>query len=82
MKYNNKYFEIGNRQLCNNNLPILNNIGKTDYSYGMYLVHYPIILVLNYYNLFESNFVVAVIATIGVSFMIAYLLEIIQKKIK
>ena len=63
-------------------LPVLNNIGKTDYSYGMYLVHYPIILVLNYYNLFESNFVVAVIATIGVSFMIAYLLEIIQKKIK
>ena len=63
-------------------LPILNNIGKTDYSYGMYLVHYPIILVLNYYNLFESNFVVAVIATIGISFMVAYLLEIIQKKIK
>ena len=33
-------------------LPVLNNIGKTDYSYGMYLVHYPIILILNYYNLF------------------------------
>ena len=63
-------------------LPLLNNIGKTDYSYGMYLVHYPIILILNYYNLFESNFVVAVIATIGISFMFAYLLEIIQKKIK
>jgi peptidoglycan/LPS O-acetylase OafA/YrhL len=63
-------------------LPVLNNIGKTDYSYGMYLVHYPIILILNYYNLFESNFVVAVIATIGISFMVAYLLEIIQKKIK
>lgn len=62
-------------------LPILNNIGKTDYSYGMYLVHYPIILVLNYYNLFESNFVVAVIATIGISFMIAYMLELFQKKL-
>ena len=62
-------------------LPILNNIGKTDYSYGMYLVHYPIILVLNYYNLFESNFVVAIIATIGVSFMIAYMLELFQKKL-
>ena len=62
-------------------LPILNNIAKTDYSYGMYLVHYPIILVLNYYNLFESNFVVAIIATIGVSFMIAYMLELFQKKL-
>jgi len=48
----------------------------------MYLVHYPIILVLNYFNLFESSFIVAVIATIGISFMVAYLLEIIQKKIK
>jgi len=38
-------------------------------------------LVLNYYSLFESNFVVAVIATIGISFMVAYLLEIIQNKL-
>lgn len=63
-------------------MPLLNNIGKTDYSYGMYLVHYPIILVLNYYNLFESNFIVAIVATVGISFMFAYLLEIMQKKIR
>lgn len=61
---------------------VFNNIGRiVDYSYGMYLVHYPIILVLNYYKLFEQNFIVALLATISMSFMFAYILEIIQKKI-
>lgn len=61
---------------------IFNNIGKiTDYSYGMYLLHYPIILVLGNYKLFEHNFVLALIATISMSFMFAYILELFQKKI-
>ena len=61
---------------------IFNNIGKTiDYSYGMYLVHYPIILVLDEYKLFEYNFLLALIASVSMSFLFAYILEIIQKKI-
>lgn len=46
-----------------------------DYSYGMYLFHFPLINIYTYFGLFNSTFVGGVGAVIGISFVMAYIAE-------
>ena len=65
------------------NLKPFNGFGKaTDYSYAMYLVHFPLIRMTGESDMFSCHPLFAIVCVIGVSFMAAYILEnFIQKKI-
>lgn len=46
-----------------------------DYSYEMYLVHYPLVMLFVQYNFFENNFCLAFFAVIGLTFLFSYVLK-------
>ena len=46
-----------------------------DYSYGMYLFHFPLNNIYTYYGLFSTSFIGASIAVIGISFIMAFITE-------
>lgn len=63
-------------------LKIFNNIGrKTDFSYSIYLVHYPLAMCFIWCGLFSVKPIFAILSVLGVSFLCAYLLETLQKKL-
>lgn len=63
------------------NLKIFADIGqKTDYSYSLYLVHYPIAMCFVSLGFFEEKPLFAIFAVLGTSFLCAYLLESFQRK--
>lgn len=63
-------------------LKIFNNIGrKTDFSYSIYLVHYPLAMCFIWCGLFSVKPIFAILSVLGVSFLCAYLLEMLQKKL-
>ena len=63
------------------NLKIFADIGrKTDYSYSLYLVHYPLAMCFVSLGVFEKKPGFAVFGVLGTSFLCAYLLEIFQQK--
>ena len=66
------------------NLKPFNNFGRqTDYSYAMYLVHFPIMNMLKSTNAFDTYPYFSMLCVVAFSFMLAYLMEnFIQKKIK
>jgi len=65
------------------NFSILNAIGKIgDYSYGVYIFHFPIIQILVSLGYFNINKYVALLVTLGTVFSISYLSwHFIEKKI-
>lgn len=52
---------------------------KKDYSYSMYLVHYPLIMCSVSLSLFEKNWIFAFICILGLTFLISYILEKIME---
>lgn len=63
------------------NLKIFADIGrKTDYSYSLYLVHFPLAMCFVSLGVFEKKPGFAVFGVLGTSFLCAYLLEIFQQK--
>ncbi len=63
------------------NLKIFKNVGqKTDYSYSLYLVHYPLAMCFISFGLFEKMSGFAIFAVLGTSFLCAFLLESFQQK--
>ncbi len=52
---------------------------KTDYSYSLYLVHYPLAMCFVSLGFFENKPVFAIFSVLGTSFLCAYLLENFQK---
>lgn len=63
------------------NLKIFADIGrKTDYSYSLYLVHYPLAMCFVSLGVFEKMPGFAIFAVLGTSFLCAYLLESFQQK--
>ena len=46
-----------------------------DYSYGMYLFHFPLINIYTYYGFYSTSFIGANIAVIGISFIMAFITE-------
>ena len=63
------------------NLKIFADIGrKTDYSYSLYLVHYPLAMCFVSLGLFEKMPGFAIFCVLGTSFLCAYLLESFQQK--
>lgn len=63
------------------NLKIFADIGrKTDYSYSLYLVHYPLAMCFVSLGVFEKMPGFAVFGVLGTSFLCAYLFEIFQQK--
>ncbi len=64
------------------NLKIFADIGrKTDYSYSLYLVHYPLAMCFVSLGVFEKMPGFAIFGVLGTSFLCAYLLESFQQKI-
>lgn len=59
----------------------LSKITKIDYSYSLYLVHFPIIQMLNTTNVFLLYPIFGCILVLGLSFIISYFLNIIQARI-
>ncbi|MGF7109393.1 acyltransferase family protein [Treponema pedis] len=56
-------------------LKIFNSIGADiDYSYSMYLLHYPIIRILDSLQYFSLKPVIAIIAVFSITFLIAFLI--------
>lgn len=51
---------------------------KKDFSYGMYLVHYPVAMCVVSLGVFGENPSFALLAVLGISFLCAYLIEIFQ----
>lgn len=63
------------------NLKIFADIGqKTDYSYSLYLVHYPLAMCFVSLGVFERMSGFAIFGVLGTSFLCAYLLESFQRK--
>ena len=63
------------------NLKIFSGIGrKTDYSYSLYLVHYPLAMCFVSLGVFEKMPGFAIFAVLGTSFLCAYLLENFQQR--
>lgn len=63
------------------NLKIFADIGqKTDYSYSLYLVHYPIAMCFVSLGFFERMSGFAIFGVLGTSFLCTYLLESFQRK--
>lgn len=54
-------------------------IVKRDFSYGMYLVHYPAVLCVASFGAFEKNFAFAFLLVIALSIFCAYLLDYFQR---
>lgn len=52
---------------------------RTDYSYSLYLVHYPIAMCFVSLGFFEVKPLFAIFAVLGTSFLCAYLMESLQK---
>ena len=48
---------------------------KKDYSYTIYLVHFPIIMCFLNYGFFENSIILSIIGIYGISFSVSYLLE-------
>lgn len=48
---------------------------KKDYSYPMYLFHFPLIQLMTYYNFYKNCFPLAVVLTFAGTFFISYLVE-------
>lgn len=64
------------------NLKIFADIGrKTDYSYSLYLVHYPLAMSFVSLGVFEKMPGFAIFGVLGTSFLCAYFLESFQQKI-
>lgn len=64
-------------------LTICNPIGsKNDYSYSMYLIHYPLIMIFRELNFFTEKPFIALICIFTVTFTSAYLIEEIKKYCK
>lgn len=62
-------------------LKIFADIGrKTDYSYSLYLVHYPLAMCFVLLGVFEKMPGFAIFGVLGTSFLCAYLLESFQLK--
>lgn len=58
------------------NLKFCNPIAaEVDYSYSMYLFHYPIIMVMDSIGFFHNNSVVAVLSVFACTFTIAFLVH-------
>lgn len=58
------------------NLKIFANINrKPDYSYALYLVHYPLVMIFTLLGVFTQRPVFAIFAVTGTSFLCAYLME-------
>lgn len=63
------------------NLKVFKNVGrKTDYSYSLYLVHYPLAMCFIALGLFEKMSGFSIFAVLGTSFFVAFLLESLQQK--
>lgn len=62
-------------------LTLLSKFTKIDYSYSLYLVHFPIIQMLNTTNIFLLHPVFGCLLVIGLSFTISYFLNKVQTKI-
>ena len=52
---------------------------RKDYSYSMYLVHYPLIMCFVSLSLFEKNWLFAFVCILGLTFLISYILEKIME---
>lgn len=64
------------------NLKVFSGVGrKADYSYGIYLVHYPLAMCFISLGLFERKTGFAIFAVLGTSFLCAFLLEKLQKSL-
>ncbi len=64
------------------NLKIFRNVGrKTDFSYSLYLVHYPLAMCFVSLGLFEKMSGFAIFAVLGTAFLCAYLLDWWQKSV-
>ena len=64
------------------NLKVFADIGrKTDYSYSLYLVHYPLAMCFVSLGVFEKMPGFAIFSFLGPSFLCAYLLENFQQKL-
>lgn len=65
-------------------LKILKKVGTpVDYSYGMYLFHFPLVDIYTHHGLFNSTFVGGGICVIAISFIMAFIAEkYIQAKIR
>lgn len=64
------------------NLKIFANINrKPDYSYSLYLVHYPLVMIFTKLGDFSEHPIFAIFAVIGTSFLCAYLLERLQESL-
>lgn len=58
------------------NLKIFSNVNrKPDYSYALYLVHYPLVMIFTLLGVFAVRPVFAIFAVLGTSFLCAYLME-------
>jgi peptidoglycan/LPS O-acetylase OafA/YrhL len=88
------YYTIGNEYLLpiglgiiimfiGFNFPQINNIGKIgDYSYGVYIFHFPIIQTLISFGYFNLNKNIALLIVIGTVFSVSYLSwHFLEKKI-
>lgn len=63
------------------NLKIFADIGqKSDYSYSLYLVHYPLAICFVSFGVFEKIPGFAIFGVLGTSFLCAYLFETFQRK--
>ncbi|WP_273464663.1 hypothetical protein [Treponema berlinense] len=63
------------------NLKIFADIGqKADYSYSLYLVHYPLAICFVSLGVFEKIPGFAIFGVLGTSFLCAYLFETFQRK--
>ncbi len=65
-------------------LTIFKKIGiPVDYSYGMYLFHFPLINIYTHYGLFKATFIWGGVGVISISFIMAFAAEkYIQSKIR
>jgi peptidoglycan/LPS O-acetylase OafA/YrhL len=65
------------------NFKNINGIGKnSDYSYGIYLVHFPVIQILISLGYFSINKYIAILITICIVFTIAYVIwNVFEKRI-
>ncbi|MCM1321651.1 MAG: hypothetical protein NC041_07255 [Bacteroides sp.] len=54
---------------------------KNDFSYGIYLSHYPLVLCFASFGLFEHNPAFALFAVLASSFFCAYFLDALQKRL-
>lgn len=64
------------------NLKVFSGAGsKADYSYGIYLVHYPLAMCFIQLGVFERKSGFAIFAVLGTSFLCAFLLEKLQKSL-